>query len=66
MALIRLPVEVERGKPNLVVVLPWRLGPAPRIALFNRVGLAAKWPPPPLRYGIEAEWRKRAEGVVPA
>jgi len=30
------------------------------------MGLAAKCPPPPLRYGIEAEWRKRGEGVVPA
>lgn len=28
--------------------------------------LPAKCPPPPLRYGIEAEWRKRALGVVPA
>ena len=33
----------------------------------NRMGLPAKrLPPPPLRYGIEAEWRKRGEGVVPA
>ena len=38
-ALIRLPVEAEGGKPNLVVLPPWRLGPAPRTALLDCVGL---------------------------
>lgn len=39
---IRLPVEAEGGKPNLVAVLPWRLKPAPRTALLDRVGLCSE------------------------
>ena len=46
-ALIRLPVGVD-GKPNLMG-LPGRPRRKPETALVNRVGLAAKWPPPPLR-----------------
>ena len=30
------------------------------------MGRLARWPPPFLALAIEAEWRKRAAGVVPA
>jgi len=63
-ASIRLPVEAD-GKPNLMG-LPWRPRPAPELPrstgwVFPRNGRCR-----PPRYGIEAEWRKRALGVVPA
>ncbi|KCZ50364.1 hypothetical protein [Hyphomonas pacifica] len=63
--LIRLPVEVD-GKPNLMG-LPWRPEPPPRIApVYPRGACREMAAAPPLALGIEAEWRKRAMGVVPA
>jgi len=49
-ALIRLPVEAN-GRLDLVMILPWASRTGPRSALLNRVGLAAKWPPPFLALG---------------
>ena len=43
----------------------WRVRPTDQ-GVPPSVGLLAKCPQPPLALAIEAEWRKRAAGVVPA
>lgn len=61
---IRLPVE-PGTRPNRVMVLPWRPG-LTYLTATEPHEACREITAAVLALGIEAEWRKRALGVVPA